>query len=357
MTDQVNPFVSVCMITYNHESFISQAIEGVLTQECNFHFELVIGEDCSPDSTRVICEQFTEQHPGIIRLLASDRNLGMMPNFIRTLNDCTGKYIAFCEGDDYWTDPHKLQKQVDFLEANPTYGLIHTDYYKLHQKIGRYERNSVLKVRDVHNKSDYDELLTANGIQTLTVCLRRDILIQYFKDIKPEEQPWLLGDYPIWLYYALHSQIHYIPEKMATYRVLPESATFSRNREKEYQFVKSVYDVRFFFMDKYGCNEETRRNVNRSFVEGSAQSEINIGFDKRDASFIEKALETKRENRIFITLLDKIKLYSTQTLALWYLARLLLSIKRKSESRSTKFIKSKQIKINLSPKDTYTCLQ
>ena len=113
-----NIVVSVCMITYNHENFIREAIEGVLMQKTDFPIELIIGEDCSTDNTRKIVVEYANKYPNIIRLLLPDYNLGMMKNFVETLDAANGKYIALCEGDDYWTDPYKLQKQVDFLEAN-----------------------------------------------------------------------------------------------------------------------------------------------------------------------------------------------------------------------------------------------
>lgn len=106
------------MITYNHEKYIREAIDGVLMQKTNFEFELIIGEDFSDDNTRQICEEYAKAHPGKIDLLESKMNYGIIPNFIRTLKSCRGKYIALCEGDDYWTDPYKLQKQVDFLDSN-----------------------------------------------------------------------------------------------------------------------------------------------------------------------------------------------------------------------------------------------
>lgn len=112
--------VSVCMITYNHEAYIRRAIDSVLMQKTGFNYELIIGEDCSADSTRAICEEYANIHKHI-RLLPSFVNLGIMRNSIRSLQACRGKYIALCEGDDYWTDPLKLQKQVDFLETNKTY--------------------------------------------------------------------------------------------------------------------------------------------------------------------------------------------------------------------------------------------
>jgi glycosyltransferase involved in cell wall biosynthesis len=121
--------VSVCMITYNHASYVEKAIKGILLQEVNFRYELVIGEDNSTDETREICEQYERDYPEIIRLLPKEPRKGMSKNFLETIQKCEGKYIAFCEGDDYWTDPNKLQLQVDFLENNPTFVLSSTRYW------------------------------------------------------------------------------------------------------------------------------------------------------------------------------------------------------------------------------------
>jgi len=120
------PLVSVLMITYNHDQFIAQAVESVLMQKTGFPIELVIGEDCSTDRTRDIVSDFQRRCPQVIRALLPPKNLGMHRNFVETLAACTGKYVAVLEGDDYWTDPNKLQKQVEFLEANPDYSACFT---------------------------------------------------------------------------------------------------------------------------------------------------------------------------------------------------------------------------------------
>lgn len=116
-------FVSVIMITYKHEQFIAKAIEGVLMQKCDFEVELIIADDCSPDKTEEKVFQIIKNHPksSWIKYTKHKTNKGMISNFNWALNQCKGKYIALCEGDDYWTDPLKLQKQVDFLEANEEY--------------------------------------------------------------------------------------------------------------------------------------------------------------------------------------------------------------------------------------------
>lgn len=114
------PLVSVCVITYNQEKYIGQCLEGVLMQKTSFPFEVVIGEDCSADNTRHIIRHFEEKYPDIIKPIYHHRNVGAARNhFEYCFTKITSPYIAICDGDDYWTDPDKLQKQVDFLEQHP----------------------------------------------------------------------------------------------------------------------------------------------------------------------------------------------------------------------------------------------
>src|SRR6266576_3052599 len=111
--------VSALIVTYNQEKFIEQAVRSALMQQVNFPYEIVIGEDCSTDNTRAIVERLASENPGKIRAILRDKNLGMHGNHRATYNECRGQYIAMLEGDDYWTDPHKLQKQADFLDTHP----------------------------------------------------------------------------------------------------------------------------------------------------------------------------------------------------------------------------------------------
>ena len=112
--------LTVWVITYNQERFISQCLDSILMQETNFPFQIVIGEDYSTDNTRRICENYANNYSNIT-LLPLEKNLGLVKNWERTLNACQGKYVAMCEGDDFWIDCKKLQKQFDFLEANPDF--------------------------------------------------------------------------------------------------------------------------------------------------------------------------------------------------------------------------------------------
>ncbi len=114
--------ISVWMITYNHEHFIREAILGVLSQQCSYDIELVITDDCSTDNTEAVVKSL-QSHPrgGIIKYIRQPINKGILCNAILNLENCNGDYIAMCEGDDYWIDPLKLQKQFNILENNPEY--------------------------------------------------------------------------------------------------------------------------------------------------------------------------------------------------------------------------------------------
>ncbi len=118
-------FISIIMVTYGHEKYIREAIEGILMQRGDFNFELIIANDASPDATHQIVSEILKNHTNSDKIcyIEQEKNIGMMPNFIFALQQAQGDYIALCDGDDYWTDPYKLQKQVDFLEANPDYVL------------------------------------------------------------------------------------------------------------------------------------------------------------------------------------------------------------------------------------------
>lgn len=204
------PMVSICMITYNHEAFIKQAIEGILIQKCNFSFELVIGEDYSTDKTLEICQEFSKNY-NQIRLLPSISNLGMMPNFIRTKNECNGKYIALCEGDDYWTDPLKLQKQVDFLEANEDFAICFHPI-KIWQN-GKIKKDFITP--EVNDVTTITDLAKGNFIHTPSVIFRNKLFDQFPNEFR--ESP--AGDYFLHMLNAKYGKIKKLNEVMAVYRL------------------------------------------------------------------------------------------------------------------------------------------
>jgi glycosyltransferase involved in cell wall biosynthesis len=168
VTDRT-PLLSILCITYNHENYIAQAIDSFLMQETTFPVEIVIGEDCSKDGSLLIIKDYIKKHPRLIRLVNSESNVGYIENFRRTLKACKGKYIAICEGDDYWTDSKKIQVQVDFLEKNHDYVITYHDAYAM-------KDSKIIKIpqlpRGYQCDSSMHELICARPISTLTACFR-----------------------------------------------------------------------------------------------------------------------------------------------------------------------------------------
>ena len=186
------PRVSVLIITWNHERYIEQAVGSALMQETPFEYEIVIGEDCSTDRTRDILHRLDVEYPGRLRLLCRNPNLGMMRNFMETYAACRGEYVAFLEGDDYWTDSHKLERQIAELDAHLHWSLC---FHRV-----RYVDESGASTGRVFPESAKSEiqasdLFAENVIQTCSVVLRRERL--------PELPPWFLdlkvGDWPMFL--------------------------------------------------------------------------------------------------------------------------------------------------------------
>jgi RimJ/RimL family protein N-acetyltransferase/glycosyltransferase involved in cell wall biosynthesis len=164
--------VSVFMITYNHGRFIKEALDGILNQKVNFDLEIIVGEDCSSDNTREILLEYKNKYPNLFQLLLHSPNVGAKQNHILTQTACKGKYIAFCEGDDYWTDPYKLQKQVDFLESNHEYSHCWTRFKKFNQNTQEITNDNNSKFFNKNEKGiDFTfEKFTSGwelGIQTL----------------------------------------------------------------------------------------------------------------------------------------------------------------------------------------------
>ena len=210
-----NIIVSIFILTYNQEQFIAQTIESILMQQTNFTYQLVIGEDCSTDSTRQICENYALQYPEKIKLLpALEKNCGLIANYMRTFKECDGKYIAICDGDDYWIDAYKLQKQLDFLENNPDFFIVYTNLNKL------YPNGAIKKAYTKYPRKDADftDLIKDNFIPSVTALFRN------VQSVQNELPSWVLnfpyGDWPTYLWTIKNrGKIYFLDEVTAVYRM------------------------------------------------------------------------------------------------------------------------------------------
>lgn len=212
--------VSVIVTTFNHSEFIRDCLDNIINQQTSFDFELLIGEDESTDSTREICLEYENKYPNIVRCFFRSRNdviyIDNKPtgrfNFIETLSAAKGQYIALCEGDDYWSDVHKLQKQIDFLDQNKEYSICFHPV-DIISDTGEYKKTTNQQTRETTGFSD---LINGNYIYTPSVVIRRSSI--------PDELPDYMykipmGDWGLYLLAANVGKIKLLDKVMACYRI------------------------------------------------------------------------------------------------------------------------------------------
>lgn len=224
---RLRPLVSVVVSTYNHGQYLAQAIESIVRQQTTFDFEVLIGDDCSTDNTREIAEEYQRRYPDCIRVFASDRNLGAHANDARLTAASGGKYLAYCEGDDYWNTSDKLARQVAFLEANPDHGAVHSDCAWVARVRGEWRSIPTRwgRHRLVVPRGDiFYPILRDNLLRTCTLVVRKDLMLEYLCSGLPVEDFWL-ADWAFAIYLGHETLIGYIDEPLATYRKVPGSMT------------------------------------------------------------------------------------------------------------------------------------
>lgn len=247
-TDTRPLMVSIRCITYNHEPYIRQCLEGFVMQKTNFRFEAIVHDDASTDGTAEIIREYAEKYPDIIKpILETENQYSKHDGSLKKIMDeaCKGKYTAVCEGDDYWTDPNKLQIQVDFMESHPDFSMCWHDAdiisvmdNSVKGNHRRYKKDAICKVEDI---------IEGGGefIPTASMVYRKEI-----QDNAPIELlNQNVGDYPLQLLFALSGNVYYFDKKMSVYRIgVPNSwsqrmiSNYAANMKKLWFYEKKIYD-------------------------------------------------------------------------------------------------------------------
>lgn len=210
-----HPLVSICCITYNHEKFITKTINGFLNQETNFNYEILIGEDCSTDNTRNIIEEIASRHPQKIRLFANAQNMGARKNFQNIRKNAKGKYIAVCEGDDYWTDTLKLKKQIAVMEKNPDISFCFHSAKMV--TAGGIATGIKLRPYASSGKHGIEDIIriAGGGIPSQSKIYRRELML----DPPDWHKNAHVGDMATDLYLSSFGYGYYLDETMSVYRL------------------------------------------------------------------------------------------------------------------------------------------
>jgi len=254
-----NPFVSIVVLTFNQDKTIIQTIESILLQKCDFHFEIIIGEDCGTDTTRTICEKYQQKYPDKIKLILQDVNKGLIVNYADCMNACKGKYIAQCAGDDYWCDNLKLQKQIDFLENNDGYGFVRTGGYYLEEKTNkmgeitfynRAEGNNVFEI------AKYGPVGIASSI-----CFERELL-SYIDFDEFIRRKFSMEDYPMHAIFSKHTKFGYIEDLCVVYRMVQGSISNPIDTSKKLSYYEGYVAVMLYLAELFpGELECTQENA------------------------------------------------------------------------------------------------
>lgn len=206
------PVASICTRTYNLESFVAEALDSFLIQETNFPFEIVIDDDCSSDGTVEVIKKYMENFPNIIKANLREKNIGLRMNFLKNMQRAKGQYIAPCDGDDYWTDPLKLQKQVDFLEENEEYVITYTSVEAFFEK-GMTKRDFNWSTQD-RESIEIQKYFLNTGI--CAVCFRN---VNIIKEYPFEHQCAPIDDQFLWSVLGAYGKAKFLKNiKAARYR-------------------------------------------------------------------------------------------------------------------------------------------
>lgn len=262
--------ISTCIITYNQKAYIEKAILGALSQKFSKGtlYEIIISDDCSDDGTSEICREYAGRFQNI-RYIRLAKRSGATSNFRETLRACKGKYIAICEGDDYWTENQKLQKQLSLLDSNPEIGLVHTDVSILYND-RNLEADFYLNNRCIHDETGDVSLKILKHeyrIFTCTVCLRREMAEFYLDD--DNYNHFLMGDTPLWVEVAAHSGIRYMPVTSAVRRLSSGSLSFTGMDSGQIAFFESGIQCVKYIQKKFGYKTE---DFNDLFANGYLQT-------------------------------------------------------------------------------------
>lgn len=295
--------VSINCITYNHEKYIADAIESFLMQKTNFNFEILIGEDCSTDGTKKIVDLYAKKYPGKIQMITSTQNVGARKNSQRLIDNSKGKYIAECEGDDYWIDPYKLQKQVDYLEDNPGCTLcfhaaevVQAPKKATSRKIKPYRTNRI---------SPLEDFITGGGgfCHTASLVYPRTLMMT------PAvfHQTAHAGDYAMQLYLASQGYAYYLDDCMSAYRIGVEGSwtnrMYSKGNQKENMITVYEGDIKLL----QGFNAYTKSSFSSEVENMIGKREFAIMILKR--RFM-RPQSTKREYIDELGAKEKLKIYA-----------------------------------------------
>lgn len=240
--------VSVECLVFNHKDYLRNCLDGIVKQRTNFRFEAVVHDDASIDGSSEIIKEYAGKYPEIIKPIIEKENLyskhdGSLQKVVESA--CTGKYLAYCEGDDYWTDPQKLQKQVDFLESHPEYGMCYTDF-DIQDDTKKEYRHALFQTEPLNFPKQFNLekwILNASYVAPMTWVVRRELW---------DKRPPIItndGTFVLFAGFLLHSKVYCLDDVTATYRIAMGSLSHSTSIDYMYQRINGLFRTQLRLLD------------------------------------------------------------------------------------------------------------
>lgn len=251
--------ISIIMPVYNAERFVREAIEGVLTQHFTGTFELLIADDQSADGTAAILTEYATTYPDTVKVFNNLQNLGCSANSISLARRAKGKYLAFCDADDIWIDPMKLQKQFDFLEQEPSYDMVCTNANRI-DEAGNVISKAICASGDLD--VEINKLIRQHtDVYNSSVMMRADFYRTMLKDCAWFEHHECFFD-TIWAWYATkNSHLRYMDDPMIAFRELQVSDSHTNDEQKAKRIEKRYYMMKMAFVLSQDFSEEERMSI------------------------------------------------------------------------------------------------
>lgn len=282
-SDVLPPEVSVFVLVYNHEKFLRRCLDGILMQKCGFTYTVVVGEDCSTDRSREILVEYAKKFPGKFRLLLHPKNIGAVRNQNAVFEACSGQYIAICEGDDYWTDSSKLQKQMDIMIANPEIGLVYTDIDRYNTVTGKWER-AIFKNGTAHRSLHFEDHLENRGyLAPLTWLFKKGTLSMHLS----ETTDIVDSTFEVMLDAFKTTGVHYLDEVTGVKNEVRGSASNPADFRRIFAYQKGLFAIQKKYAAKYKVDGPLHDRILSSGYLRMLSGAVRLG----DDAFISEAQE------------------------------------------------------------------
>lgn len=253
---------SVHLITYNNEKYIEATIQSILKQKVNFNYEIIVGDDCSIDSTLSIIENYKNKHPKLFNVLKNETQLGILKNFKATLDRCKGSFVLPIAGDDFLKNESSLQKMYNLISSDESLGFIDSGFDKYFENSNKtigYGNKKSIEI----NKQNYKNNILLGKVSPIGICFNRASLLKHVDFKTYINKKITIDDYPILVDLVMNTSFERINESLVVYRIYDDSFSHEKDFEKQYFLANQMKSLFDYFSNKYNFDNDLIKNYTK----------------------------------------------------------------------------------------------